>query len=56
MIVLRRDELVTITAVVAANARPVAKESKRLARKVVATIRTRPPPPAEIHLNHPGGG
>jgi len=43
VIVLRRDELVTITVVLAANAIPAADESRRLARKVVATIRTRPP-------------
>ena len=45
VIVLRRDELATVIAVVAANAKPAAKESMRLARKVVATIRTRPPRP-----------
>jgi len=45
VIVLRRDELVTITALVAASARSAADESRRLARKVVATIRTRPPSP-----------
>lgn len=45
VIVLRRDELATVIAVVAANAKPAARESMRLARKVVATIRTRPPRP-----------
>lgn len=43
VIVLRRDDLVTITAVIAANAKASADESRRLARKVVGTVRTRPP-------------
>jgi hypothetical protein len=43
VIVLRRDELATITVVLAANAKPAAKESVRVARRVVETIRTRPP-------------
>jgi hypothetical protein len=43
VIVLRREELATITVVLAANAKPAARESVRIAERVVATIRTRPP-------------
>jgi hypothetical protein len=41
--VLRRDKLTTITVVLAASARPAARESVRLARRSIATLRTRPP-------------
>jgi hypothetical protein len=44
VIVLRREQLATITAVLAANAKPAAKESVRIAERVIDTIRTRPPP------------
>ena len=43
VIVLRRDSVATLTVVVAANAKPAAEPSLRLARHVVATLRTRPP-------------
>jgi hypothetical protein len=43
VIVLRREQLATITVVLAANAKPAARESVRIARRVVGTIRTRPP-------------
>ena len=43
VIVLRRDEIATLTAVVAANAKPAARESVRIARRAVDTLRTRPP-------------
>ena len=43
VIVLRRDELVTLTVVLAANAKPAARESVRIARRVIRTIRTRAP-------------
>ena len=43
VIVLRRDDAATITAVLAANAKPAARESVRLARRAIATLRTRPP-------------
>ena len=43
VIALRRDRLATITAVLAANAKPAARESARVGRRVIATIRTRRP-------------
>ena len=43
VIVLRRDRVVTVTVVLAANARPAARESVRLARRAISTLRTRPP-------------
>ncbi len=43
VIVLRRDDLATVTVVLAANARPGARESVRIARRAIATLRTRPP-------------
>ena len=43
VIALRRHGLVTVTAVLAANAKRAARESARVGRRVIATIRTRPP-------------
>lgn len=43
VIVLRRDEVATVTVVLAANAKPGARESVRIARRAIGTIRTRPP-------------
>jgi hypothetical protein len=43
VIVLRRDEIATITVVLAANAKPAARESVRIARRAIATLRTRRP-------------
>jgi hypothetical protein len=43
LIVIRRDHLVTFTVVIAANADRRARSSERLAREVVATLRSRPP-------------
>ncbi len=43
VIVLRRGELATVTVVLAANAKPGARESVRIARRAIATLRTRPP-------------
>jgi hypothetical protein len=43
VIVLRRDSVATVTVVIAANAKAGAHDSRRLARNVVATLRTRPP-------------
>ena len=43
VIVLRRDEVATVTAVLAANAKPAARESERIARRAIGTLRTRPP-------------
>jgi len=43
VIVLRRDDVATVTVVLAANAKPAAKESERIARRVIDTLRTRPP-------------
>jgi hypothetical protein len=43
VITIRRDHLVTFTVVVAANAAKRARASERLAQKVVATLRSRPP-------------
>jgi hypothetical protein len=42
VIVLRRDELATFTAVIAANAKRAAQPSGRLAERVVGTLRSRP--------------
>jgi hypothetical protein len=43
VIVLRRDDLVTFTVVLAKNAEEAAGPSKRLADRVIETIRSRPP-------------
>jgi hypothetical protein len=43
VIVLRRGELATLAVVLAANAKPAAAESVRVARRAIATLRTRPP-------------
>jgi hypothetical protein len=43
LIVLRRDALVTFTVVIAASTDKRAQPSERLANKVVATLRSRPP-------------
>ena len=43
VIVLRRDEVATLTVVLAANARPGARESVRIAERAISTLRTRPP-------------
>jgi hypothetical protein len=43
VIVLRRDELVTFTVVIAKNANEAAGPSKRLAERIVETLRSRPP-------------
>ncbi len=43
LIVIRRDHVVTFTVVIAANADRRARPSERLAREVVATLRSRPP-------------
>jgi hypothetical protein len=48
VIVLRRDDVATITVVLAANAKPAAKKSVRIARRVIDTIRTRPPRGADF--------
>jgi hypothetical protein len=41
--VLRRDEIVTFTAVMAVNAKPSARPSERLAERMLGTLRSRPP-------------
>jgi hypothetical protein len=43
VIVLRRDGVAQLTAVIAANAKKSANASLHLAKRVVATLRTRPP-------------
>jgi hypothetical protein len=43
VIVLRRDDTATITVVLAANAKPAARQSVRIARRAISTLRTRPP-------------
>lgn len=43
VIVLRRDEVATLTVVLAANAKPGARESVRIAERAITTLRTRPP-------------
>lgn len=43
VIVMRREGLATFTLVIAANAKPKAQESRELAERVAATLRTRPP-------------
>jgi hypothetical protein len=43
VIVLRRDDVATITVVLAANAKPGARESVRIANRAISTLRTRPP-------------
>ena len=45
VIVLRRGRLATFTAVLAANAKPAARSSERIGRRVIATLRSRPPRP-----------
>jgi hypothetical protein len=45
VIVLRRNDLVTITAVLAANAKRAARHSARIGRRVIETVRSRPPQP-----------
>jgi hypothetical protein len=42
VVVLRRDEIVTFTAVVAVNAKPAAHASERLAERILGTVRSRP--------------
>jgi hypothetical protein len=41
--VMRRDEIVTFTAVMVINAKPSARASERLAERMLRTIRSRPP-------------
>jgi hypothetical protein len=41
-IALRRDETAVLTALIAANARPQARGSRRLAERVIGTLRSRP--------------
>jgi hypothetical protein len=41
--VLRRPRLATFVAVLAANAKHAARESERVGRRVIATLRSRPP-------------
>jgi hypothetical protein len=43
VIVLRRDDVVTLTVVLVKNAQEAAGPSKRLADRVIETIRSRPP-------------
>jgi hypothetical protein len=43
VIVLRRKGLATFTALLAANAKPAARHSERIARRVLGTLRSRPP-------------
>jgi hypothetical protein len=43
VIVLRRDDVATVTVVLAANAKPASKESERIALRAIGTLRTRPP-------------
>ena len=45
VIVLRRDDVATLTIVLAANAKPAARESVRIAGRAIDTLRTRPPGP-----------
>jgi hypothetical protein len=42
VVVLRRDEIVTFTAVMAVNAKPAAHASERLAERMLGTVRSRP--------------
>jgi hypothetical protein len=42
VVVLRRDEIVTFTAVVAVNLKPAARPSERLAERMLRTVRSRP--------------
>lgn len=42
VVVLRRDEIVTFTAVMAVNAKPAAHASERLAERILGTVRSRP--------------
>jgi hypothetical protein len=42
VVVLRRDEIVTFTAVMAVNAKPAAYASERLAERMLGTVRSRP--------------
>ena len=41
-IALRRDQVAVLTALIAANARPQARHSQRLAERLVGTLRSRP--------------
>jgi hypothetical protein len=43
VIVLRRDEVITFTVVIAKNAKEATGPSKRLAERIVETLRSRPP-------------
>jgi hypothetical protein len=43
VIVLRRDDVATLAVVLAANAKPAASKSFRIARRAISTLRTRPP-------------
>lgn len=43
VIVLRRDELATFTVVIAKNEREAASPSKKLAERIIGTLRSRPP-------------
>jgi hypothetical protein len=55
--VLRRDEIVTFTAVMAVNAKPSARPSERLAERMLRTLRSRPPgPPGSENRSEPGSG
>jgi hypothetical protein len=56
VIVLRRDELVTFTVVLAKNAKEDAGPSKRLAERVIETIRSRPPRGGGDDGTQQGGG
>jgi hypothetical protein len=42
LVVLRRDEIVTFTAVMAVNLKPSARPSERLAERMLRTLRSRP--------------
>jgi hypothetical protein len=42
VVVLRRDHIVTFTAVMAVNAKPAAHASERLAERMLGTVRSRP--------------
>jgi ketosteroid isomerase-like protein len=43
VIVLRRGDVATVSVVLAANAKPAARKSERIARRAIVTLRTRPP-------------
>jgi hypothetical protein len=42
LVVLRRDSIVTFTAVIAANAKPASRPAERLAERMLRTLRSRP--------------